>query len=136
MAKNEPVEVVMQQNRRLATSKGHVIRFEKGKPRTIPRETLEEAMRYGAVPTSEANLPQEEEESNEPQEPSTLEERRELIKEGIRVLEERQGREDFNASGSPNVRKLEEETGLSNIQAAERDAAYDEMKQARQEGNE
>lgn len=135
MASKEPIEVVMQQNRRLATTKGHVIRFKKGVPRTIPREALEEAMRFGAVPTSDKDVPQEEEQS-EPQQPTTVEERRELIKEGIRVLEERQGREDFNASGSPNVRKLEEETGLRDIQAAERDAAYDEMKQERGEGNE
>ncbi len=67
---------------------------------------------------------------------TTIEERRELIKEGIRILEQRAGREDFNASGSPNIRKLEQETGLQDIQAAERDAAYDEIKQARNEGNE
>lgn len=134
MASKEPIEVVMYQNRRLPTTKGHVIRFKKGEPRTIPPECLEEAMRFGAVPTSEQNVPQEEEQI-EPEQPTTVEERRELIQEGIRILEGRQGREDFNASGSPNVKKLEEETGLRDIQAAERDAAYDMLKQERGEGN-
>ena len=127
MAKSPTVEVVMQQNRTLRTTKGHTIQFKRNEPRTIPRAVLDEAMRFGAVPTEMKDAPTEEEPEPKPQ-VSTVEERRDLIKEGIKVLRERKGRDDFNASGRAAVDKLKEVTGLSDIQADERNAAQDELK--------
>lgn len=121
------VEMVMQQNRTLRTTRGHTIRFRKNEPRTIPREVMDEAMRFGAVPTEEANVPSEPDPTPDTG-PTTVEERRQVIKDGIRKLRERKGRQDFNASGRPTMDKLREVTGLSDMHAQERDAAHDELK--------
>ncbi len=133
MAKSKTVTVVTMQNRRMATTSGHVIRFKRNEPKEIPRSILPDAMAIGAAPVEQSDLPEQEQ---EPQAPVTSDERRDAILEAMGLLYERQERGDFTANGLPQINPLEELSGVTNIHGQERDALWSEFQQSRAEEGE
>lgn len=95
-------EVVSNRNFTLATTKGHVIFFKKGKPQLCPNIILEDAIAVGIIPTDEADLPGGEVDRLLPVEPVGTERVRQ-IRDIIESLMRRNARGDFTASGLPNI---------------------------------
>lgn len=95
-------EVISNRNYTLATTKGHVIFFKKGKPQMCPNVILEDAIAVGIIPTDEADLPGGESDRLLPVEPVGTERIRQ-IRDIIESLMRRNGRNDFTASGLPNI---------------------------------
>ena len=95
-------EVVSNRNYTLATTKGHVVFFKKGVPKMCPNVILEDAIAVGIIPTDEADLPGGEADALLPVEP-TGSERVRQIRDIIESLMRRNGRNDFTASGLPNI---------------------------------
>ena len=97
-------EFVLNRNYTLSTLFGHVLSFKKGQPRHVPPSCVAAVLAIGAESTEgpvdmlgdgfveEVVMPQEE--------------RNENIFAAFKLLEERAGREDFTASGSPTQTAL------------------------------
>jgi hypothetical protein len=95
-------EVLSNRNFTLATTKGHVIFFKKGRPQMCPNVILEDAIAVGIIPVDEADLPGGEADRLLPVEPVGTERIRQ-IRDIIESLMRRNGRNDFTASGLPNI---------------------------------
>lgn len=132
MAKSKTVTVVTLQNRRMATTSGHVIQFKRNTPKEIPRSILPDAMAIGATPVEQSDLPEQPEPDKVPE---TSDERRDAILEAIGLLHERQERGDFTANGLPQIDKIEELSGVTNLHSQERDALWSEFQQSEGEGS-
>lgn len=133
MAKSKTVTVVTMQNRRMATTSGHVIQFKRNTPKDIPRSILADAMAIGATPVEQSDLPEQPEPEKKPE---TSDERREAMLEAIGLLHERQERGDFTANGLPQIDKIEELSGVTNVHGQERDAVWIEFKDSLNEESE
>lgn len=124
------MEFILNRNKTVSSTKGHTIEFIKDIPINVPTEMHSEVMAIGAIPTEE--LPVEKTIDNpEPQDPEA---RKALIIGAIEALVLRGKREDFTASGLPDVRALREIIGFG-INHKERDALWGEV-QAKQRGEE
>lgn len=124
------MDFVLNRNKTVSSTKGHTIEFIKDVPTHVPAEMHSEVMAIGAIPTDE--LPVEKTVDNpEPQDPQA---RKQLIISAIETLVLRGKREDFTASGLPDVRALKEILGFG-INHKERDVLWGEV-QAKQRGEE
>lgn len=103
-------EVVSNRNFTLNTTTGHCTFFKKGVPKHIPNVILEHAISVGIIPTDERDLPGGEADSLLPVEP-TGSERIRQIRDIIESLMRRNGRNDFTASGLPNIRVVSDAIG-------------------------
>ena len=103
-------EVISNRNFTLATTKGHVVFFKKGKPQMCPNIILEDAIAVGIIPTDERDLPGGEADALLPVEP-TGSERIRQIRDIIESLMRRNGRNDFTASGLPNINVVSDALG-------------------------
>lgn len=114
----------------LASTRGHTIEFIKGEPVEVPHDMVSEVMAIGAIP--EEDLP--EENTLPDAEPADPQARKALIVDAMEKMALRNKREDFTASGLPDVRALKEIIGFG-IHHKERDALWLEV-QAKQRGDE
>lgn len=119
-----PVELTMHRNFTVRSTKGHTVRFEKGKPRTVPQAIVEECMLFGAVPAEPLPEVPDEEDTT----PKTSAERDERIKAELRSMLARNDRDDFTSGGKPNTKKLEGRLGFR-MTVQERDKLWDEVMQ-------
>lgn len=103
-------EVVSNRNFTLATTKGHVIFFKKGRPQMCPNVVLEDAIAVGIIPTDERDLPGGDVDPLLPVE-ATGTERIRQIRDVIESLMRRNARGDFTASGLPNIKVLSNAVG-------------------------
>lgn len=116
------MEFTLNRNKVVTSTKGHTIEFIKDVPVRVPPEMHSEVMAIGAIPCDE--LPAEDEvKTAEPNDPT---ERKNLIKKTMEQLVIRDKREDFTASGLPDVRALKELMGFG-INHKERDALWAEL---------
>lgn len=116
------MEFTLNRNKVVTSTKGHTIEFIKDVPVRVPPEMHSEVMAIGAIPCDE--LPVEDEvKTAEPNDPT---ERKNLIKRTMEQLVIRDKREDFTASGLPDVRALKELMGFG-INHKERDALWAEL---------
>ena len=100
---------------------GHAIFFEKGVPTHVPPEMYNLVMQAGGVSVEE--LPNEDDKSKLPTAPTDPNERAEAIQTAIKLLVERNGRDDFTAAGAPHLKVLAEVLGFT-IDAKERDVQW------------
>lgn len=112
------MKFVMNRDRVVETTKGHVIGFEKGVPTFVPYACYEEVQAAGAVPEEEI-----------PEDPAKAvadpqgQDRDALIAAAIEELVLKNGREDFTAAGAPHAKAISQKVGFQ-VDAHERDAAW------------
>lgn len=118
-------KMVLQRNFRLSTNLGHSVGFVKGVPVNVPKEIVDEAMKIGAEFVTEADkesaLPKEAEATFIPEGDA----RETAIFNAFVMLEERNERGDFSASGAPNVGPIASITKFK-VDAKERDKLWAE----------
>lgn len=111
---------IMLKDRVVGGTTGHFIRFKKGEPTEVPREMWSEVQAAGAVP--ESDLPTDEpaivQQTYDP-----IERQRQFF-EVFEMLENRNERGDFTASGLPNSKMIEKVLGFQVVNN-ERDAMWD-----------
>lgn len=111
---------IMLKDRVVGGITGHFIRFKKGEPTEVPREMWADVQAAGAVP--ESDLPDDE--------PAAVKqihdplERQRVFFETFEMLENRNERGDFTASGLPNSKVIEKVLGFQVVNN-ERDAMWD-----------
>ena len=124
-------EMYMGRDYTLRTTKGHTLRFEKMKPRPVPKAVEDEAMRFGAIPKDAGDLVDEQSREDEANKKQGSDEPRELqLRNAIEQMIADNAREEWNASGRPKTDALAKRTGLDNISAQERDEIHDQVKSA------
>lgn len=108
---SDPTMLVLNRNYTMATTKGHVIAFEKNKPTAVPKSAYNDAIAIGAMPADGADPDVLPNEKNDvvPQDPA---DRNPLIYAALVKLIERNDREDFTAAGSPTVDAVSREVGF------------------------
>lgn len=108
----------------LSTTKGHSVNFKKGERTWVPQALIQDALGIGAVPEDEKIL-----EEVVPETPQKIaidaEKRKQLVFEAFEKLLLRAARGDFQASGMPHPKKLEEILGFDMSQK-EREALWHE----------
>lgn len=114
------MEFVMQRNRTVV-GLGHAIAFEKGEPTYVPPEMYDLVAQAGGVSVDE--LPDEDDKPKLPVAPTDPNERAEAIQTAIKMLVERNGRDDFTAAGAPHLKVMAEILGFT-IDAKERDVQW------------
>lgn len=110
MAKSEKAaslkgKFVLNRDKVLASTMGHVIHFVKGEPVFVPKSVVREAMAIGAVPADGDDAPVNEAPAPDAP-PTSPEERAERIMEGILQLVKRNQRGDFTAANNPSATAL------------------------------
>ena len=108
---SEPLMLVLNRNFTLATIKGHVIAFEKGKPTAVPKAAYQDALAIGAQPP-DGSAPAVDDDKKKDAAPQDPNERNPLILAAIEKLIDRNDREDFTAAGSPTVDAVSKEVGF------------------------
>lgn len=116
-------------NKTLASTKGHVIRFERGVTRRVPDGVVEEAMAFGAqVVTEDGQADAEDEQNREEAAQSKAESnvtRKEAIYEAVDNIFVKADNNDFTAANKPKVSAVRERTGFS-VERSEIDEALRE----------
>lgn len=119
------MKFVMLRDRVVASVTGHAVEFKKGEPTHVPAAMYKEVLAAGGVPEDE--LPDDD--AKKTVEPTDAEERAGLLAEAIKIIVERARREDFGATGAPNVKVLSTELGWT-VNAQERDIAWAQFQAA------
>lgn len=114
------MEFIMHRDRTVV-GPGHAICFAKGVPTHVPPEMYQLVAQAGAVSADE--LPDEDDKPKLPVAPTDPNERAEAIQTAIKMLVERNGRDDFTAAGAPHLKVLAEILGFT-IDAKERDVQW------------
>lgn len=115
----------------LRTTKGHTLRFEKMKPRPVPKAVEDEAMRFGAIPKDVDEMVDEQSRQQDADNEKGSDEPRELqLRNAIEQMIEDNIRDEWSASGRPKTEALAKRTGLDGISATERDEVHDQVKSA------
>ena len=126
-------QFTLHRNYVLRTTKGHIIRFEKGKPTNVPPVCVEAAVGIGAQPVNgDVDVLGEEE---TPQPALTPAQRKDKIFEAFMIMKGRGERNDFTASGVPNAKRLPSLTGFE-VTTNERDQYWTEFRAGEQEAKE
>ena len=123
-------EFTLHRNHLLRTTKGVTIKFDANKPVYVPPVAVPDAVAIGAQPVGHEVdvLPDE-----VPVEvPLTVGQRKERMFEAFQTLIDRNERNDFTASGSPNAKKVAAMVGFD-VSINERNSLWDEFRQARAE---
>lgn len=105
-------EVMSSRTFTLSTLKGHTIKFYKGISKNVPNIILEDCTAVGVMPVDDQDLPSAEASSVLPK-ASVGAERVAEIREVINALVERNSRDDFNASGMPNINIINNALGYN-----------------------
>ena len=109
----------------LRTTKGHTIKFEKGKPTHIPPLCIPDAVAIGGVPVEgEVNVLGDEEEIKPALTPT---QRKEAMFKAFETMKGRNERLDFTASGLPNAKRIPALTGFE-VTTRERDEFWMEFR--------
>ena len=125
--------LVLNRNYTLATTKGHIIHFEKGKPVHVPLAVYQEALAIGAQPPEGEDVYVSEEPARADNAPSDPAERAQRILDAIEKVVASNDRDDFTAAGSPTVWAISRVVGFK-VQSKEVAAAwqqYHELKAAK-----
>lgn len=112
----------------LPSTKGHVVRFEKGEPTFVPPALYAEAQAAGAVPEEE--LPEAPAKSGT-EAPADPADREKAISEAMTQMVVDGRRDDFTAAGLPHLRVLKQVLGWE-VPAPERDAVWAKLNQSSQ----
>ena len=115
----------------LRTTKGHIIRFEKGKPTNVPPVCVEAAVAIGAQPVDAEDGDVLGEEVK-PQPSLSPDERKAKVFAAFGTMKTRNERNDFTASGVPDARRLQPLIGFE-LTSKERDAYWQEFREQEQE---
>lgn len=125
-------EVVANRNVTLSTLKGHTIRFYKGIPKMCPNVVLEDAIAIGILPTDDADLPHGKTGGGILPEAAVGSERVRQIREVVQALVDRNWRDDFTASGIPNINTVGDALGYK-IEQDELGRVWQTIRQERAE---
>lgn len=114
----------------LNTTKGHSIRFTKGKPVNVPPICIEDVVAIGAqaVNAEDGDILGEEEKV---QPSMTADERKAKVFEAFGIMKTRNERGDFTASGLPNNKRMPSLLGFE-ITNQERDRMWQEFREQEQ----
>lgn len=105
----------------LRTTKGLSVRFKKGESVWVPPALTHDAVSIGAVPVDEAV---DVIDSGAPEQVIlSPEQRKDKIREAIRVMLQRNERNDFTANGYPDARRMKALTGFD-VDTRERDDVW------------
>lgn len=99
--------VVSNRNYTLRTTLAHTIFFAAGKPTRCPNSVLDQAIAVGIIPCDQADMPSDGLDGVLPVE-ATGSARIQQIRTVIEALMRRNGRNDFTASGLPNIKVVNE----------------------------
>ena len=119
------MKFVMNRNRVVETTKGHVIGFKKGEPTFVPYACYDEVQAAGAVPEEEI-----------PEDPVKVAadpqggDRDALIAAAIEEIVLKNAREDFTAGGAPHAKVISHKVGFT-VDAHERDDAWTKFNTAK-----
>lgn len=119
------MKFVVNKDRVVASTTGHVIAFKKGEPTHVPPEAVKDVMAVGGVPEDDdfdADPPK----TDGPQEPTDPVARQVALFDAFSAIVKRGRREDFTAGGTPHQKALAAELGWP-VPAKERDAAWVEF---------
>jgi hypothetical protein len=119
------MKMVLGRSFTLATTKGHVIRFEKGVPVFVPPICIPDAIAIGAQP-EDGSDPSElvkEPEAKTFDGPSDPVKREEALVDACKKIESMNARNDFTAAGVPSTDAMTRVTGFA-VGAAERNKAW------------
>lgn len=97
-----PILMVLNRNQALHSLLGHRIVFKKDTPVHVPASIYREAVAIGATRV-DGDAPNVGDDPKEPNEPATVEERAEKIREAIELLVSENNRDDFTAAGAPSA---------------------------------
>lgn len=110
MAKS--VEMMSLRTFTLRSTTGHCIRFERQKPTQVPGHLVAECIKNGCAPTSDLDLPAEDEVTNKQVVPPSGMERSDLIGAALENIIRENERDDFTSAGQPNIKRLEKRLGF------------------------
>lgn len=110
----------------LSTTKGHSVNFYKGVRTWVPAGIVPEAVAIGAIPEEEVDVLGPDETKQEPA--MSMEKREEIVFAAFEKLLLRNQRGDFQASGQPHPKKVEEICGFS-MSEKERQAYWQKYNQ-------
>lgn len=110
----------------IASLSGHAIEFKKGVPTHVPRECWKDVQAQGCVPEEAAAMDEKKAVVNEDENDPVY--RKEQIMAAFAAMKNDNKREDFAASGVPNVKKLSQRVGF-NVDSKERDSFWPEFMQ-------
>lgn len=117
-------------NRVLASTRGHVIRFRRGKETRVPDSVVEEAMAFGATIVTE-DAPADEPTTEEPTGDDAQKvaertvSRKEAIYEAVDQILVKNDKADFTAANKPKVSAVKDRTDFS-VERSEIDEALRE----------
>jgi hypothetical protein len=124
-------EFTLHRNYLLRTTKGHSVRFVKGKPSNVPPRCVEDALAIGAVPTDpkEGDIL---EDAPKAAPSMSADERRAKVFEAFGIMKMRGERQDFTASNAPNTKRLPALVGFE-VTRKERDSYWRDFQAQEQE---
>ncbi len=94
--------LVANRNVTVRSTTGHVIKFTKDEPVSVPRMMVSECMAVGIVPVDDDYTPEEPTKNAIP----TGHDREQALRDAIIQLKERNDRGDFTGGGRPDLRAL------------------------------
>lgn len=115
---------IMHRTRRIATTLGHVIHFEKGVPTYVPKAIQREVLNKGGVPADESHSIEATPERFEA--PTDPMQRHEEIMDAMRLMVKRNARDDFGGNGAPAIKAINGLVGYV-VTSSERDRAWLEL---------
>ncbi len=118
-------EMIMNRNFTLRTTSGHSVKFVKDVPSYVVPHIMDEAMKYGALPLNEADMPQGEDDTIVKTVPQG-EDRTAKITAILKEIMARKNRSDFTAAGRPNLKIIRNLLGFE-VDGGERDAIWDKL---------
>lgn len=126
------IEMISLRTFRLATTKGHVIRFEAKIPKQVPDEIAAEAMAAGCVPTNEADAPFIDDLSRASVE-FQGDIRRSVVLLALQAIAKTNDAKTFNGAGTPKAKIVSERLGFD-VTPTEVTALWQELMGARNNG--
>lgn len=126
------IEMLSLRNFRLATTKGHIVRFEARKPRMVPDEIAAEAMAAGCVPTHDADAPFIDDLTRANVE-FQGDIRRSVVILALEAIAKSNVAKNFNGAGTPKANVLSERLGFD-VTPTEATALWQELMGARNNG--
>lgn len=116
------MKFTMNRDKVVRTLSGHSIEFKKGEPTHVPVSAYKDALAAGGE--AQEDIPDDEEVAEK--EPADPKKRRQLIVDSLTAMKTEGKRDDFTASGTPNLTALNTRLGFR-IDAAERDDVWGEV---------
>lgn len=108
----------------LRTTKGHVLHFERNKPKQVPNSVQDEALRVGVIPVEPDQIGNEEEKP--PELPQTQSERNAAILVALEEMQAANDRSEFGANNMPTVKAIIARVGFK-VDSTERDKLWEQL---------